>query len=293
MMIVCCTSCSFNHLCYRPDKIPATSKIITITNTTKDSSWVTLINIGDDFQPTFTDGRNNLLPLDYTIESIVFKNAQERNLVGWFFKPKLTNASITVLFLHGNGGNIISQQNAAVRLVKQGFQVFLMDYSGYGFSEGKPTRKGVLADAVAGLKTIRNRGDVKDTKLVVYGQSLGGMLACVASSENEALTDALVMEGAPTSYKDVAAYWYKPIGFLARILIKNEYSPLKSVSNYHKPILVIHSSEDKTAPIRMGRKNYAHANNPKSFYEIKGGHIQGLNYYADSIAARIKVLAGQ
>jgi uncharacterized protein len=285
------TSCSFNKLFYRPDKIPATFKQEMIITKTGDT---TFLNIGAGYQPAFTDNKNNPLPLPYTVESINFKNGKGNNLVGWFIKPQnTTTTAITVLFLHGNGGSIVSEFWSALQLAKRGMQVFLFDYSGYGFSEGKPTRKRVLADCNDALNMLLSRADVKGTRLVVYGQSLGGQLAATVASENEAKIDALVMEGAPSSHKDIAAYQSGALGFTARALVKNEYSSVKSVQHYHKPILVIQSSEDKTVPLFMGRKIYAHANEPKSFYEIKHDHIQGLLYYADSIAVRVKALAGR
>jgi len=299
------TSCSFNRIFYQADKMPATVKQVTITNNysvkdnttglvVKDSSWKTLIHFGDDFQPTFTDDKNNLLPLDYTVEGIVFKNEQDKKLSGWFFKPKnVPDPAITILFLHGNGGDIITHYPAAVQLAEHGFQVFIFDYSGYGFSEAKPTRKHVLEDATAALNMIRSRADVKHTKVVIYGQSLGGHLAAVAAQKNEPLVDGVVIEGAFSSHKDIAAHSYPPLAFAARVLVKERYSAFRSVRNFHKPVLVIHSSEDRTAPFWMGRKIYDNANQPKSFYEIKQGHIEGLAYYADSIAYKIREMGAQ
>jgi len=276
------TSCSFNKQFYDTEKITTSFKKETIVTKTGDTTY---LNIGPGYQPTFTDSRDKPLPLSYTFESVNFKNDKGNNLVGWFAKPKnIVNPEITVLLLHGNGTNIVIDFFSIIQLVKQGFQVFTFDYSGYGFSEGKPNRKRVLADANDALNMLLLRPDVKNTKLVVYGESMGGQLAATAASENEAKINALVMEGAPSSHKDIAARIVKPIGFLARILVKNEYSSVKSVARYHKPLLIIQSSEDKTVPLSMGRKIFDHANDPKSFYEIKYGHIAGLSYYADSIA---------
>lgn len=285
------TSCSFNHLFYDTEKIPATFKQVTIMTKTGDTTY---LNIGSGFQPTFTDNKYKPLPLSYTFESVNFKNEKGNNLVGWFAKPeKKTNPLITILLLHGNGTNIVVDFYSIIQLVKQGFQVFTFDYSGYGFSEGKPTRKRVLADCNDALNMLLSRADVKGTKVVVYGESMGGQLAATLASENEAKINSLVMEGAPSSHKDIAARMLGAFGFLAHVLVKNEYSSVKSVERYHKPLLVIQSSEDKTVPLSMGRKIYDHANEPKSFYQIKGGHIGGLSLYVDSIAVRIKGLVSQ
>jgi dipeptidyl aminopeptidase/acylaminoacyl peptidase len=284
------TSCSFNHQFYDTEKIPATVKQERIITKTGDTTY---LNIGRGYQPSFTDNKNNPLPLSYTFESINFKNSKGDNLVGWFAKPKDKTPAITMLLLHGNGTNILIDLFSIIQLVKQGFQVFTFDYSGYGFSEGKPTRKRVLADVNDALNALLARPDVKDTKVIIYGESMGGQLAATSASENEAKINALVMEGAPSSHKAIAARKLRPFGFVARILVKNEYSSIKSVEHYHKPLLVIQSSEDQIVPLSMGRKIYDHANQPKSFYEIKYGHIAGLSLYADSIAVRIKNLVSR
>ena len=82
------TSCSFNHQFYDTEKIPATVKQERIITKTGDTTY---LNIGRGYQPSFTDNKNNPLPLSYTFESINFKNSKGDNLVGWFAKPKVTD----------------------------------------------------------------------------------------------------------------------------------------------------------------------------------------------------------
>ncbi len=289
LLLLCLTSCTFNKSFYRAEKIPVGAKKAIITNKTRDTSWRTLLEIGDNFQPRFVNDNGDQLPADYTIESVVFKNMAGLNLNGWFIKPKATKPTVTLLFLHGNGGNITKHYYAAANMVKQGFQAFIFDYSGYGFSEGTPTRSGILNDATSALAYIRSREDVGGTKIVIYGQSLGGHLAAAAAQKNEQIIDGLVMEGAFSSHKEVAATRF-PIGFMAKMLVKEEYSAVRSVREFHKPVLVIHSTEDESIPFWMGKKIYNNANNPKSFYEIKHRHIWGPTYYADSIAYKINAM---
>ncbi|MCW3123360.1 MAG: alpha/beta hydrolase fold-containing protein [Flavipsychrobacter sp.] len=285
LLMMCFSSCAFNSRVYQPDKVPVGFKQLRIVTAAKDTNY---INVDKTFQPTFTDSKGQLLPLTYTFESVNFKNEQNDNIVGWFIQPKdKANTKVTVLFLYGNGGSIISSFFAVLPLVKKGMQVFIPDYRGYGFSEGKPCRMGVLNDVEHGLQLMSKRDDVKGTKLVIYGTSMGGQLAAVTAVRNEAIIDGVVMEGAITSYKDMAGRMF---GFPGRLLMKQGYSSIKSVPQIHKPILIIHSAEDKVAPLSMGKRLFARANEPKSFYEIKHGHIEGLNYYADSIAARIYTL---
>jgi fermentation-respiration switch protein FrsA (DUF1100 family) len=160
----------------------------------------------------------------------------------------------------------------------------MFDYSGYGFSEGKLSRKNILADANSALTYVKSRSDVNRKKLIIYGQSLGGHLAAVVASKREKEIDGLVIEGAFSSHKDIAA---NTAGVLGRLLVKEDYSAYKSIQKYKKPVLIIHSIEDKVIPFRMGKKLYDRANAPKEFFEIRECHICGPQYYADSIANRI------
>ena len=157
----------------------------------------------------------------------------------------------------------------------------------FGFSTGKATRKNVLTDAHAALDYIKTRSDVNTTKLVIYGQSLGGHLSAVVANQRQNDIDALVIEGAFSSHKDIAA---DMAGFIGRILVSEKYSAYASIPSVKKPVLIIHSTQDETIPFKMGQKLFEKANHPKEFYEIKECHICGPRYYADSIAQKINRL---
>jgi dipeptidyl aminopeptidase/acylaminoacyl peptidase len=278
------TSCSFNNVYLYPTKIPRDKKQGKMIDHAKADT--TLMNIGEYFQPTFTDTRNNVKGLDYTVKSVVFKSSSGNNLNGWLIKPaKAKPLGITLLFMHGNAGNIMSQYPGALPLVRRGFQVFIFDYSGFGFSEGKATRSNVLKDGQSALEYVKGMEDVKNTKLVIYGQSLGGHLSVNIASRNQQLIDGLVTEGAFSSHKNIAASF---AGFFGRMIVSEQYSALKAIKSYHKPVLIIHSTEDETIPFSHGKKLFAAANEPKSFYQIDKCHICGPLFYADSISNKIQ-----
>jgi fermentation-respiration switch protein FrsA (DUF1100 family) len=162
----------------------------------------------------------------------------------------------------------------------------MFDYSGFGFSQGKATRDNVLTDALSALDYLKTRQEVKGTKLVVYGQSLGGNLAPVVASKRQNEIDGLVIEGGFSSYKDMAA---KRFGFLGRILIAEKYSAMKSIKTYKKPLLSMHSPQDQTVPFDLGKKLFDNANEPKTFFEMnKRCHLCGSIYYSDEISQKIK-----
>jgi fermentation-respiration switch protein FrsA (DUF1100 family) len=287
LTVILLSACSFNKMFLQPTvppPIPQDKDKVTLTSTTSKDTTIIEFNT-TTFQPIFFNSNKDTINFDYTIESVVFKSSSGNNLNGWLLKPRNANPQITILHFHGNAGFILSQYRAMTPLLNHGFQAFVFDYSGFGFSEGSATRNNVLLDGNSALTYLTSRDDVKNTKLIIYGQSLGGHLSAVVANERQTEIDGLVIEGAFSSHKDVAA---ETAGIFGRILVSEKYSAIKAIQDYKKPVLVIHSTEDETIPFELGKKIYDKANEPKDFFEIEKCHICGTNFYADSISTRIK-----
>jgi len=274
-------SCSLNKMFLQPDKLPANAKQLTL-KTDKDTTHIE-ISPGN-FQPSFLKGGKVISNPDYTIESVVFESPNGNKLNGWLLKPP-TKPTVTLLHFHGNAGFLFSQYQAMTPLMKYGYQIFVFDYSGFGFSEGDATRRNVLQDGNAALTYIKSREDIRDTKIVIYGQSLGGNLATVVASERQNEIDGLVIEGAFSSHKDIAA---NQAWIFGRLLVKELYSAKKSIAKYKKTLLIIHSKDDDIIPIRMSQDLFDRANSPKELYKIDGCHICGTDNYAKQISDKIE-----
>ena len=292
LALIFLASCSFNGIYLRPTElpaIPAGKEKVSITTSSKTDTMLVEFNT-KTLQPTLLRKNKDTIAIDYSIESVIFTSTSGNKLNGWMLKPKGIQPSITLLHFHGNAGFILSNYQAMLPLLKFGFQAFVFDYSGFGFSEGKANRDDVLLDGNSALTYLKSRADVKALPLVIYGQSLGGNLAAVVAEQRQNEIDALVIEGAFSSHKDIAA---KTAGALGRLLVSEKYSSSASIQQYKKPLLIIHSTEDETIPFSLGQKLYGLANQPKEFYEIKKAHICGTDFYADSIAFKIKSMLGQ
>lgn len=229
----------------------------------------------------------------YTVEVINFTSGNGNTLNGWFLKPKTGTPKATVLQLHGNGGNISYQYQFAEPLVKAGYQVMVFDYEGYGNSTGSPSQEKVLDDGIQALKYIRGRDDVKDRKLILFGQSLGGHLSCVVAAQQNNMIDALVIEGAFSGHERMAVFVGKEHGapkWLAKMLVKTKYEGIDYIGKVTVPVLIIHSTEDQTCPYFMGQDLYAKATGKKEFWEIKGEHIQASRLYAKEFVAHFDKL---
>lgn len=278
------TACSFNKLYLRPYKIPVLTKEYKLSS----NNDCTIIHYtGENHQPVFLHNGIDTIKQNFTIQSFMFKSSSGNLLNGWLLVPKTNPKPITLLHFHGNAANLIYQYKTIAPLTKFGYSILLFDYSGFGFSEGKATRKNVLKDGLSALEYVKNRDDLKNNRIVIYGHSLGGHLAGVIAAMKQNEIDGLVIEGAFSSHKDIAA---NMAGVLGRVMVKEHYSALKSIRNYHKPVLIIHSTEDATIPFVMGQKLFNNANEPKQFYKIDKCHICGPRFYADSIALKIQKL---
>lgn len=275
------TSCAFNKMFLHPFPLKTTDSY---SDYNKDLNDTLTLTFTEDQIPIIKNSKAEIADLDYTIENIHFLSQHKDSLVAWFIKPNNNYNGITLYFLHGNAGNVVYNYLLMEPFVKKGFQVFMIDYSGFGFSQGKSKRKFVLTDAKDGLDYLLSRTDIKHEKLIMYGQSLGGHLAVVSGTQNQDRIDGLVIEGAFSSHKDVAN---DRVPFLSRIFVREMYSAEKNIGNYKKPLLIIHSTEDKTIPYKHAERLLELANEPKEFYTIDGRHVYGPLLYGDSIAEKL------
>ena len=242
------------------------------------------VNLDESYLPIKQDFFDDEVAIPFYIQGLLVDSSSGNKLVTWQAAPKENSNGISILLLHGNGGNILSNLGGVIALAKKGFRVSIVDYSGYGWSEGKATRDNVLADALSTLDVIHAQANADGEKLVLYGQSLGGHLAVVVASEQLDQVDAVAIEGAFSSHKAIAAT-HK--GGLAKVFVSEPYSAMESISGYTKPLLVIHSGDDEIVPISHGQELFEAANEPKEFMEIDQAHLAGLALYIDPIAEKI------
>lgn len=218
-------------------------------------------------------------------QDVYFEAADGVRLHGWFI-PAQGAATGTVFFLHGNAENISTHIGSVYWLPKQGFNVFLPDYRGYGLSQGTPTMAGVMNDIGAAFDTLLARADVDPQRIVVFGQSLGGSLAIsyVARSPHRGRIRALAVESAFSDFHGIAqeklaSFWLTwPFQWLAVFTIDNGYSPLRAVDQVAPiPLLLIYDERDSIVPSHHGRDLYDRAREPKEFWIVPDtGHIEAF-----------------
>jgi len=213
------------------------------------------------------------LGLDYTPIQVTTKDGIK--IAGWYI-PHSKSAK-TILFCHGNGGNISYRQNYISVLHQLGFNLLLFDYRGYGESEGEPDEIGTYYDAEAAWEYLLQEQGVLPQDIIIYGESLGGGVAAYLAeqqSRSQVPVGGLVLGSTFTSIPDRASelFPYLPVHLLA----KYRYPTLYRLPYITTPILVIHSPEDEIIPFHHGQKLYAHANQPKMFLQLSGDHNTGF-----------------
>ena len=198
------------------------------------------------------------------------------NLHGWFVPATASRA--TVLFLHGNAGNISHRLDSVRMFHRLGYSTLIFDYRGYGKSAGSPSEQGTYRDAEAAWRYLTEQKQVPSCCIVLFGESLGGAVAAWLAARQAPA--ALVIASAFTSVPDLARkfYPYLPVRWLARI----RYDTREYLQAIAVPVLIAHSPADDIVPFEHGRALFAAANPPKEFLELAGGHNDGFIFMRES-----------
>jgi uncharacterized protein len=281
LLVFSIIGCSPDKVFLKPIKI---SNYIRNKNQIENDSTKILFT-GKTYQPVFINNLFDSLSFPYTISSFIFPSESGNRLNGWFLENKEKTIPIAIIYFHGNSGNITTNYEFITPLLQYGFDIYIFDYSGFGFSEGKSTRQNILLDGLSATDYITSLPSTKQHKIIIYGQSFGGHLSTVVASMRQNKIDALVTESAFSSYDDAMT---GIIGKLGRLASRELYSAKDSIKNFHKPVLIIQSTEDKVVPFYMAQTLYNNANNPKELYEITGKHVNGVILFHEEISDKIK-----
>jgi hypothetical protein len=197
-------------------------------------------------------------------------------LHGWYVPSSQHRG--TVLFLHGNAGNISHRLDSLRMFQSLGYSTLIIDYRGYGNSAGKPSEQGTYLDADAAWGYLTQTRKIPPDSIVLFGESLGGAVAAWLATRHEPA--ALVIASGFTSVPDLAAkyYPYLPVRWLSRF----NYDTRKYLRSVSAPIFIAHSPDDEIIPFQHGRELYKVANSPKRFLELSGGHNEEFIFSRES-----------
>ncbi len=223
----------------------------------------------------YPDKNIEMIPTDYHLEyaDVHFLSGGNK-LHGWWI-PK-DGATHTIIYLHGNAGNISGRLEKVSILNALGVNVFIFDYRGYGLSEGSPSEEGLYEDADAAYDYLIQERKLDPNSIVIYGASLGGAPAVDLASKVDC--GALILNSTFTSGVDMGKHIYP---FIPSFLVNIKLDSVSKIKNITVPKLFIHSVDDKVVPFVLGEKLFNAAAEPKRFERMVGDHVNAHFYEYD------------
>jgi len=204
-------------------------------------------------------------------EEVMIETTDGVRLQAWFVRAA-EPAGRTVLFFHGNAGNLSHRMDSLVNFRGLGLDTLLVSYRGYGNSDGRPSETGTYLDAAAAWDHLTNERGIPGERIVVFGRSLGGAVASWVAAERD--PGGLILESSFTSIIDLGAryYWFLPVRLLSRF----SYDTLGRLPQVRAPVLIVHSPQDEIVPFEHAEALYEAAPEPRTLLRIRGGHNDGF-----------------
>ncbi|OOG25955.1 alpha/beta hydrolase [Thioalkalivibrio denitrificans] len=206
----------------------------------------------------------------FDYEDVDLVTEDDVRLHGWYVPAPEPRG--VLLFFHGNAGNI-SHRMDSIRIFRDlGLSVFIIDYRGYGRSEGRPGEAGIRRDARAAWRHLRDEREVPSGDIVLFGRSLGAAVA--ADLATRKAPGAVILESAFTSAADLGAevYPWLPV----RTLLRHRHEVLGIMHEITAPVLIAHSRDDEIVSFEHARRLLEAAGGEAELLEMDGGHNDGF-----------------
>jgi uncharacterized protein len=231
---------------------------------------------------TYLGGSEWTLPANG--EDVWCKVANGQRVHGWFIRTQMDPAFATVLYCHGNGGNLTNVAWIAQELANNQLDVMIFDYRGYGRSEGKISDEwGLYADTDSIYDYLIKERGVNSEKLVLVGESLGSTAAIDLASRRKC--GALIVHSGLSSASDMGSIAFPWLPRWLHYLARNRFDSVGKIANINCPVLVTHGTNDQVIPVEQGRKLYERAREPKKLLIVEGG---GHNLFGEGGEAYTK-----
>jgi uncharacterized protein len=201
-------------------------------------------------------------------------------LHAWFLEAP--GSRLVTIYLKGNGTNLTNRTGHLRELTATGTSVLILDYRGYGKSEGRPTERGLYRDADAAYDRLIGMG-YEPAQIVVLGESLGSAVAVDLARRRPCA--GVILECPFTSFSAMAG----TIVPWAGRLFASGFNSFGKIGGVHVPLLIVHGDRDTITPYAMGRALFEAANEPKSFWTVQGAtHIDIVQVAGPRYRARLR-----
>ncbi|MCP4705364.1 MAG: alpha/beta hydrolase [candidate division Zixibacteria bacterium] len=224
---------------------------------------------------------SNPSSIGLSYEDIYFETSDNIRLNGWFIPSEKTK--LTLIFCHGNGGNISHRMDKILFFNKLGLNQFIFDYRGYGLSQGTPSEEGLYRDVEAAYEYLKIKMS-DEHNIIIYGASLGGAVAVDLVSKYP--VDGLILEGTFASAVDISREFYP---LIPTFMVNLKFDSFAKIQNINIPKLIMHSESDDIIPFNQGQKLFENALEPKKFLKLNGGHNEAFFVSEAEVKATIKL----
>ena len=226
------------------------------------------------------------IPKHMNIEEVFFQTKDNVKLHAWYLDNK---ANKTVLFFHGNAGNLSDRKQQLEIFNTLNLNALIFDYRGYGKSNGTITNETDLyLDANAALEYLQKEKKIPLPEIIAWGRSLGGAIA-IDTTQNRKVF-AVIIESTFFSMDAMARkrFWYVPTKQLSKFHFRSD----NKIKKIDSKLLIIHSRDDEMIPFINGKKLFNIAPKNKTFLEISGSHNNGFqesqNIYINTLKEFLK-----
>ncbi|PLX26638.1 hypothetical protein C0583_06405 [Candidatus Parcubacteria bacterium] len=184
----------------------------------------------------------------------------------------VSSSSDYVVFFHGNGGNISGRVWQFLFNERLGLNTLMIDYRGYGKSEGKIKKEeNLYLDAKVAWEYLVEEKKIDPSDIIIWGRSLGGAMAIDLATKVD--NKALIVESSYSSILNMKRKYYHYVpDFFAKYKMKSD----EKIGKVNSPVLIIHSREDEMIDFENAERLFEMAEEPKTFFELKGGHNEGM-----------------
>ena len=221
---------------------------------------------------TFHPVRSQPLTVPAGAENVTFNSVDGTRLHGWFFRAERQPETATIVYFHGNGGNISNVSWVGQWYAQRGFNVLLFDYRGYGASEGQVGHEsGLYADGDAAVEFVLKERGAEPSTLVLHGQSLGTAVVADVASRRE--VGAIILESGFSSASSVASDALPWLPRWLHFLARNRFDSARKLGSIRAPLLISHGDPDPVIAANEAQLLFDAANEPKKLLILRdGGH---------------------
>ena len=187
---------------------------------------------------------------------------------GWFIKADREPSNGTVLFSHGNAGNIALRLDRAMAWRKLGVDFLLYDYRGFGRSTGDPDEEGTYRDGRAAFDYLVNTRSIDPSRIILMGESLGCAVTVQTALDRKAAAVVLEAPFASIARMASAVFPFLPV----QLFVRTKYDNLAKIARISRPLLVVQGTKDEVIPVEQGRLVFDAALEPKKYLGVEGAH---------------------